>query len=222
MVATRFGLSRMHSAAVGGCFRSATPWVLASASPRRREMLSGLGLDFTVDAADADESVLAGEGPEAFVVRVARDKARIVARRHPDAWVLAADTVVVLEGKMLGKPVDIAEAVSMLTRLSGRGHEVWSGFCLYRSGQEESRCQAVKTAVRFATLSDPEIQAYVRTGDPLDKAGSYGIQSFGGFVVEGIVGSYTNVVGLPLAEVVAVMSALGIIEPWSAERRYVC
>lgn len=185
-------------------------------------MLSLLGLDFTVDAAEADESVVAGERPETFVVRVAQDKARIVARRHPEAWVLAADTVVVLEGEMLGKPLDADDALSMLTRLSGRGHEVWTGFCLFRCGQEDIRCRAVKTVVQFAELSDSLIKAYVRTGDPLDKAGGYGIQSFGGFLVQQINGSYSNVVGLPLAEVVAVMTDLGVVKPLAAERVGCC
>lgn len=196
--------------------------VLASASPRRREILAGLGLTFTVDAARADERVLAGEGPRDFVIRVARDKARIVAMRHPGAWVLAADTVVVLEGEVLGKPGGAAEAVSMLTRLSGRGHEVWTGFCLCQGGQEEDHCRAVKTDVQFAVLAGPVIQAYVRTGDPLDKAGSYGIQSFGGFMVREIRGSYSNVVGLPLAEVVAAMSGLGIVQSVSEEGSDCC
>ncbi|MBA3015387.1 MAG: septum formation protein Maf [Proteobacteria bacterium] len=204
-----------------GCFRNTAPFVLASASPRRREMLSGLGLEFVIDAADADEMVLPGEGPEVFVVRVAEDKARIVASRHPEEWVLAADTVVALDGEMLGKPVDAAEAMSMLARLSGRWHEVWTGFCLCRGGQAASRC-AVRTAVRFANLTDPVIWAYVRSGDPLDKAGGYGIQSFGGFMVQEINGSYSNVVGLPLAEVVAVMFDLGIVQPVAAEGRACC
>lgn len=213
MAAIRFERSLLTSSRVAACFQSVAPWVLASASPRRREMLSGLGLQFTVDAADADEGILADEGPESFVVRVASEKARIVAQRHPDDWVLAADTVVVLDGEILGKPENAAEAVSMLSRLSGRWHEVWTGFCLCRSGQGENHCRAVKTAVLFSMLMDPVIEGYVRSGDPLDKAGAYGIQSFGGFMVQELSGSYSNVVGLPLAEVVAAMSELGIIQP---------
>jgi len=176
-------------------------------------MLAALGLTFTVDAADADERILPGEGAEDFVRRLARDKARIVARRHPGSWVLAADTVVVLDGEVLGKPEDVNGAVSMLTRLSGRGHEVWSGFCCCRGAGEECHCQAVMTAVQFAVLDGPAIQAYVSTGDPLDKAGGYGIQSFGGFMVREISGSYSNVVGLPLTEVVAVLLGLGVVRP---------
>jgi septum formation protein len=181
-------------------------------------MLAGLGLDFRVEAADIDEQVLPGESPEALVVRVATEKARVVAQRHPGHMVLAADTVVVLEGTILGKPVDAEEAVGMLTRLSGRGHEVWTGFCLARAGREEGQvCRAVRTEVCFAQLSAAVIRAYVSTGDPLDKAGGYGIQSLGGFMVASISGSYSNVVGLPLAEVLAVLSDAGLIQGGSTE-----
>ena len=175
-------------------------------------MLTGLGLDLLVEPAGIDEQVLAGEGPPEFVARVARDKAMLVADRHPGVWVLAADTVVVLDGEILGKPADAEDAVLMLKRLSGREHEVWTGFCLYQAGHDAPRCRTVKTDVRFAELTDPVIRAYVRSGDPLDKAGAYGIQSLGGFMVADIQGSYSNVVGLPLAEVLAEMTALGIIE----------
>lgn len=193
------------------CFQSSRPFILASASPRRREMLAALGLEFQVEAADADEQVLPGEGAEEFVVRVAEDKARLVAERYPGVWVLAADTVVVLDHQILGKPVDAEEAVGMLKRLSGRGHEVWTGFCLSQVGRKDQVCRAVRTEVRFAKLPESVIRAYVRSGDPLDKAGSYGIQSLGGFMVAAISGSYSNVVGLPLAEVLAEMTALGLI-----------
>ncbi len=200
-------------AGLAPCFRNLAPLVLASASPRRREMLTGLGLQFRVEAAEADERVLAGESAEAFVLRVARDKAMIVAQRNPGTWVLAADTAVVLAGEILGKPADDEEAISMLHRLAGREHEVWSGFCLERTGDETPTCRAVKTEVRFTDLSEAVIRAYVRTGDPLDKAGAYGIQSLAGFMVQEIRGSYSNVVGLPLAEVVAAMTALDLIRP---------
>lgn len=204
----------MAAAGVAPCFQNLTPFILASASPRRQEMLAGLGLSFRVEAAEADERVLDGETPETFVLRVAKDKAMIVAERNQGTWVLAADTVVVLEGEILGKPTDAEEAILMLHRLADREHEVWTGFCLGRTG-EHRLCRAVRTAVRFADLSGPEIRAYVRTGDPLDKAGAYGIQSLAAFMVREINGSYTNVVGLPLAEVVAAMTALGLILPAS-------
>jgi len=200
------------SAAMAPCFRSLAPFILASASPRRREMLATIGLKFEVDAAETDEQVLTGELPEAFVLRVAKDKALLVADRHPGTWVLAADTAVVLDGKILGKPADAEDAVSMLQRLAGRDHEVWTGFYLYQAGSKHHICRAVKTDVQFADLSEQLIKAYVQSGDPLDKAGSYGIQSLGGFMVRAIHGSYSNVVGLPLAEVIAEMTGLGLIQ----------
>lgn len=175
-------------------------------------MLKAIGLHFKVEAAEADEQVREGETPQDFVIRVAKDKAKIIADRHPELWVLAADTVVVQQGDILGKPTDAEEAVLMLKRLSGCEHEVWSGFCLYLASQNRQICQAVKTEVQFADLSNSVIQAYVRSGDPLDKAGSYGIQSQGGFMVRGIHGSYSNVVGLPLTEVITELMALGLIQ----------
>ena len=193
------------------CFKTALPFILASASPRRREMLAAIGLEFGVEAAEADEQVLPGEDPQTFVIRIAQDKAQIVAKRYPGTWILAADTVVVENGDILGKPVDAEDAVLMLKRLVDRTHEVWTGFCLCLADQDKLLCQATKTEVQFADLPDQAILAYVRSGDPLDKAGSYGIQSLGGFMVRGIRGSYSNVVGLPLAEVIIEMTALGII-----------
>lgn len=194
------------------CFRTIHPFILASASPRRREMLATLGLQFRVEAAEADERVLAGEAPADFVIRLAKDKARLVAKRNPGVWVLAADTVVVQDGDILGKPIDATDAVSMLKRLAGRRHEVWTGFCLGQADQANLVCRAVKTEVQFADLPDQVIRAYVHSGDPLDKAGAYGIQSRGGFLVREIGGSYSNVVGLPLAEVIIEMTALGLIQ----------
>ena len=204
--------SSLTTESITTCFQTVLPIILASASPRRREMLAGIGLQFRVEAAEADERVLPGEAPQAFVVRIAKDKAQIVANRYPGAWILAADTVVVQNGDILGKPADAEDAVSMLKRLVGRDHEVWTGFCLCQLGQDTQVCRAVKTEVQFADLSDPVIRAYVRSGDPMDKAGSYGIQSQGGFMVQGIRGSYSNVVGLPLAEVLSEMTALGLIQ----------
>ena len=196
------------------CFKTVAPLILASASPRRRVMLAKLGLDFTIDAAQADERVRTGERAADFVLRVARDKAAIVAGRHPGAWTLAADTAVVLQGEILGKPAHPPEARRMLSRLAGRTHEVWTGFCLTSPRRpEQTHSQAVRTEVRFSPLTPAMINAYVRTGDPLDKAGAYGIQSLAGFMVEEISGSYSNVVGLPLSEVIARLLALDLIVP---------
>ena len=192
-------------------FRNLAPLVLASASPRRREMLACLGIVFEVYPADVDETPAPGEAAKAFVLRLARDKAAAVAPRFPDRWVLAADTVVVLDGEILGKPSGPDEAAAMLDRLSGRGHEVWTGFCLTRGGKEVARAECTK--VRFATFPSEVMRAYVRTGEPLDKAGAYGIQGVGGFLAEAIDGSYGNVVGLPLAVVLQALLAQAVIAP---------
>ncbi len=194
-------------------FTTNEPLVLASASPRRRRFLEGLGLSFIIEAAQVDENPLAHEAPEEFVLRVATDKARAVAKRHPDGWVLGADTVVVLDNQILGKPVDEDDARRLLTLLAGRWHEVLTGFCLYRKNKEHLTAQAVRTTVKFVDFDETIAAAYVQTGEPLDKAGAYGIQGKGGFLVEQIKGSYSNVVGLPLAEVMEKLLQLGVISP---------
>lgn len=194
-------------------FRTIAPLVLASASPRRRDFLSGLGLEFAVQAADLDETPRTGESPEGFVRRLAREKALAVAAQQPDAWVLAADTVVAVQEEILGKPRDAADAEEMLMRLSGRWHGVWTGFSVCCGRFPDSLItRAVRTGVRFMALDRELCRAYVRTGEPLDKAGAYGIQGTGAFLVEEIRGSYTNVVGLPLAEVLAALRSLGVVE----------
>jgi len=184
-------------------FRIQERLVLASGSPRRRDFLAELGLTFEVRVTDIDESPQSGEQPVDFVARLAQEKARAVA--EPGAWVLAADTAVVLDGEILGKPSDEAAACVMLMRLSGRWHEVWTGFCLHRPETAELCVRAVCTKVRFITLTPELCRAYVRTGEPLDKAGAYGIQGKGCFLVSEIRGSYTNVVGLPMAEILNVL-----------------
>jgi len=148
---------------------------------------------------DVDETPQPGEQPVDFVARLSREKAQTV--DLPAAWVLAADTAVVVDGEILGKPRDEDEACAMLMRLSGRWHEVWTGFSLCRQTTGELCTQTVCTRVRFMPLTPELCRAYVRTGEPLDKAGAYGIQGKGCFLVLEISGSYTNVVGLPMAEV---------------------
>lgn len=187
--------------------------VLASGSPRRQRFLKELGLFFTVCPAEVDESLRSGEGPEEFVLRLAREKGLAVARRFPEACVLAADTVVALEGEILGKPADAIQAEEMLFRLSGRWHGVWTGFALCRQADHLLHLQAVETRVLFRPLDRDLIKAYVRTGEPLDKAGSYGLQGRGGFLVERVEGSYSNVIGLPMAEVVTELLRYAVIEP---------
>lgn len=189
-----------------------TSLVLASASPRRRDLLGQLGLRFTVAAADLDESPRVGEAPEAYVLRLAREKAQAVAGRFPGAWVLAADTTVVLGMELLGKPRDEAEARDMLSRLSGRTHEVHTGVALAGRADE---ALVVRTRVTFRSLSAGEIAWYAGTGEPLDKAGAYAIQGKGGFLVAAIEGSPTNVIGLPLGETLALLTRAGVPLAWS-------
>ncbi|WNG15761.1 Maf family protein [Cystobacter fuscus] len=191
-----------------------TRLVLASASPRRRELLGQLGLTFEVSAADIDETPQEGEPAGAYVLRLAREKARVVALRNPDAWVLAADTTVSLGEALLGKPRDADEARDMLGRLSGRTHEVYTGVAL--AGPGDNHSTLVRTRVTFRTLSAGEIDWYAGTGEPLDKAGSYAMQGKGGFLVAAVEGSPTNVIGLPLGETLELLARAGVVLPWSA------
>lgn len=187
---------------------------LASQSPRRRELLAGLGIALDVRPAETDEAVLPGEAPRAYVARVAREKARAVAGEV----VLAADTSVVLGQRILGKPRDPADAAEMLRSLSGTAHEVLTAVCVRRSGPgaPAEHEALVATAVRFRTLTEREIAWYVATGEPLDKAGAYALQGAGGVLVEAVEGSVSGVVGLPLVESVALLAAAGFPLPWSA------
>jgi len=184
-------------------------FILASRSPRRRQMLAEAGFDFQV-AWPIEEAnhAFAGLSPAELVLAQARAKAASVALTHPQATVLAAGTVVAAEGSILGKPADQAQAEAMLASLSGRVHEVLTGFCLARGGKELA-AEVVKTEVEFRRLTPAEIRAYVAAGSPLDKAGAYGIQDLGGGLVRRISGSYTNVVGLPLAEVIEALARVG-------------
>lgn len=188
-----------------------TSLVLASASPRRRDLLAQLGLVFTVVAADIDETPFSPEDADAYVLRLAREKARTVASRLPGTWVLAADTTVALGSELLGKPSTPDEAREMLTRLSGRTHAVYTGVAL--AGRAEVS-MVVRTGVVFRTLSPGEIDWYVSTGEPMDKAGAYGMQGKGSFLVSGIEGSPTNVIGLPLAETLELLARAGVPLPW--------
>jgi len=185
--------------------------ILASASPRRRRMLSQAGFRFSVQVPPGDEN---GDyphlDPKELVLTQARAKALAVAGRAAGrAVVLSADTVVVLEGQILGKPSGPEEAGRMLAALSGRTHEVLSGFCLVKGGEVVEE-EAVATGVEFRSLSRAEIEAYVAGGSPLDKAGGYGIQDLGGGLARIVRGSYTNVVGLPLAQVIEALARVGV------------
>ncbi|MEZ5313776.1 MAG: Maf family protein [Thermoanaerobaculia bacterium] len=181
---------------------SAPRLVLASASPRRRQLLAELGLRFEVRPPEIDETPLPGESGEAMVRRLAIAKA--VARLEADELVLAADTVVVIDGRLLGKPADAAEAITMLGTIAGREHEVFTGVAVARSngsGAPAFVARVDRTAVRMRALDAGEIERYVATGDPLDKAGAYAIQGIGSTLVASIDGNYTNVVGLPIPTV---------------------
>jgi septum formation protein len=182
--------------------------VLASQSPRRRELLERLGIAHEVDPAHVDETPLRGEAPLAYARRVAEAKAGAVATRHPGRAVLGADTVVVLDGAMLGKPASPADAEAMLARLSGRQHTVITAVSLAREGDLWTRHD--ETRVTFRALGRDMIRDYVATGEPLDKAGSYGLQGRGALLVERIEGDYFGVIGLPLRLVAEVLAAAGM------------
>lgn len=181
--------------------------VLASASPRRQALLAACGFDLVVDAADVDEAVVDDEAPADLVLRLARAKASAVARRHPaDAIVVAADTTVALDRAILNKPVDDADARRMLGLLSGQTHSVLTGFCVRRG--DVVRDGVVVTAVAFRALRDVDVDAYLRTGEHRDKAGAYGIQGAAAVLVSSVAGSLTNVIGLPIDEVVAAIDVV--------------
>ncbi|MFL7963667.1 nucleoside triphosphate pyrophosphatase [Pseudomonas kielensis] len=187
------------------------PLYLASGSPRRRELLAQIGVPFTAIGADIDETPLDHEPPSAYVERLARGKAE-AGRRALDAdvdgCVLGADTAVVLEGRILGKPVDQADALSMLLSLSGRDHEVLTAIAVLDGSRCESR--VVRSRVRFRSITEQEAMAYWASGEPRDKAGSYGIQGLGAVFVAGLEGSYSAVVGLPLCETAELLGHFGI------------
>jgi septum formation protein len=180
---------------------------LASASPRRAEILSAVGWPFRVQPADVDETWRDGERAVAYVERLAREKASAVARQITNGLTLGADTAVVLDGEILGKPADDADARRMLRALSGRWHEVLTGVALVRAGGALQALAHERTRVKFIQLSDDEIARYVLTGEPLDKAGAYAVQGRAALFVEQIQGDYWNVVGLPVQLVYRLLKA---------------
>ncbi|TBR21105.1 MAG: septum formation protein Maf [Candidatus Nitrosotenuis sp.] len=189
--------------------------VLGSSSPRRREILEDMGIRFTVAHADIDESALPGEAVDRTALRLAREKATKISLSHPGALVIGADTLVALDGEMLGKPDDAPHAAAMLEKLSGKTHDVFTAvaFALADEGRADSfLCQS---RVAFKTLSRAAIDAYVATGEPLGKAGAYAIQGKGAALIEGHAGSFSNIVGLPAREVLRFFMAFGIERlPW--------
>jgi len=181
--------------------------VLASASPRRVQLLRQAGAKFTVADPGPDRAWPGEAEPRHGVRALALDKARRIAAKRPSAVVIGADTVVVARGVRLGKPASSREAEEMLARLQGRTHEVWTGLAVIRDGEQRTASEC--TRVQFARLAAEEIAAYVKSGEPLDKAGAYGIQGLGGIFVRKIEGDYTNVVGLPLARLRALLAEFG-------------
>lgn len=182
--------------------------VLASASPRRRDLLMQAGIDFTVQAADIDETRRAGEEPAAFVLRLAEEKARAVFVLRPESTILAADTVVVVDDEILGKPADATDARRMLRMLAGRAHQVLTGIAVLTA----RRCLGAveTTAVAFSEIPAAELEHYVASGEPMDKAGAYGIQGYAARWIPRIEGDYNNVVGLPIARTIALLREAGI------------
>jgi septum formation protein len=185
------------------------PLVLASASPRRAQLLDQLGVNFTQRPADIDEQQFAGESAQEYVTRLAREKSAEVQRGlQEDAAVLAADTCVVLDDLVLGKPEDHFDGLAMLARLSGREHRVLTAVCVRRADQMEQILS--ETRVKFLTLDREQCEAYLATDEPWDKAGSYGIQGLAGAFVEKIEGSYSGVMGLPLAQSWQILRRIGV------------
>ena len=189
--------------------------ILASASPRRRELLTLIGIAHEVRPAGIDETLLAGETPPAHADRLARTKAHAIAAREPGAVVIAADTIVVIDGDVLGKPSDAAGARLMLCRLSGRTHTVLTAIAVAQGTRTESAVESVD--VTFRALSDEEIAAYIATGEPMDKAGAYGIQGYGATIVERVDGDYFSVMGLGLRRLVDLLARIGV--PYTFQAR---
>jgi septum formation protein len=186
-------------------------FILASASPRRVELLKRLGLPVEVMPSGVDESFLNGETPEQHVLRLSRHKSDRISGLHPEAWVLGADTIVIINGAVLGKPGTPEEARQMLGMLSGREHLVYTGFTIRRRQDNSLASKAMISSVIFKDLSEQEMAWYAGTAEPYDKAGGYAVQGLGAFFIREIRGSYTNVMGLPLCEVVDTLKDLGAL-----------
>lgn len=192
--------------------------ILASNSPRRRYLLKQAGLNFSVVPSLVDESKIPECAPDEYVVKLAEAKAEDVSLRYPKSWVIGADTVVVVDNFILGKPRTQNDARNMLLRLSGRTHQVYTGFAICCKIRKRLFSRAVKTDVLFKELSDKEIEWYINTPEPFDKAGAYAIQGMGTFLVRSIHGSYTNVVGLPVSEVIEFLIKEGLLKFQNTDR----
>ena len=188
------------------------PLILASASPRRKELLRSVGLKFKIIASDIDESYIAGESPQDHVRRLSRAKAAAVANRHPKALVLGADTIVVIDDLILGKPKNKKQAREMMQRLSDRRHTVFTGFTITRVFSGLSKTRVVRSDVRFKKITPEEMNWYANCSEPYDKAGGYAVQGLGAYFIKAIHGSYTNVIGLPLCETLEELQKIRTIQ----------
>ena len=184
--------------------------ILASASPRRRELLASIGVDFVVIPSHVPEERGADESPEEYVARLSREKAAEVAKTHPAEWIIAADTTVLLGEELLEKPRDAADARRMLATIAGQTHIVYTGVTLSHTERGHHETRVTTSEVRMLDLSENDIAWYVETGEPMDKAGAYAVQGIGSMFIDSIHGSYTNVVGLPLATLFRMLRKAGI------------
>jgi septum formation protein len=186
--------------------------ILASNSPRRRYLLEKAGLEFTVIPSELDESSVIRSSPESYVKSLAEAKARDISNRYPDSWIIGADTIVFIDNTILGKPASRDEARAMLKSLSAKTHQVHTGYCICHKATDHFFSECVTTDVSFKNLSKKEIDWYINSGEPFDKAGAYAIQGIGTFLVKRINGSYTNVVGLPVCEVLEYLINEGVVK----------
>ena len=194
--------------------------ILASESPRRRELLSAFGVPFLVMPSGVDEVPFPGEAPVRFALRAAMDKGTEIAQKYPFSWVLSADTIVVIDGKILGKPKDRADARRMLSMLEGREHRVYTSVCLLCARREYKDAGTEMTRVVFRTLAQSEIDAYARTGECDDKAGAYAAQGAGMLLIDRVIGSFSNVVGLPMTRVASMLKKAGLITASASGSRF--
>jgi septum formation protein len=191
------------------------PLILASLSPRRKDILTQIGIPFQAVGSRVGEIASKRMKPEGFTCLMAARKAESVKEIYRKRWILAADTLVVIDKKVFGKPKDVQECRSMLLDLSGKRHRVITGFCIFDPDGNKSHLEAVSTRVTVKELSELEIDAYIKTAEPFDKAGAYAIQGIGAFMIEGIEGSFSNVVGLPICEVVRAFIIHGALKGFS-------
>ncbi|MGG1664194.1 Maf family protein [Brevibacillus sp. NRS-1366] len=189
---------------------TSTSLILASSSPRRRELLQNLGISFEVMTSDVDETTASGLSPEQVVKELSLRKAAAVAQRLTEGIVLGSDTIVVYQGQILGKPVDESDAFRMLSMLQGQEHTVYSGVALLDAATKREEVSYSHTQVKIRPLSETEIESYIATKEPMDKAGSYAIQGIGATIVEGITGDYFTVVGLPLCLTANMLTRFGV------------